>query len=285
MSDMRAHEFFVIFLKGMLMGFADILPGISGGTIAFITGIYERLILGIKNIDFRFIIFLLRGRLKEAKRSIASIDFEFFVPLLCGIALAFFLLSNVIHLALSEMRSFSYAFFFGLILGSARVIHKQIPVRNKSYAFFLLFGFLFGFFFVALNPLKADHSILTIFFSGFVAISAMLLPGISGAFILLFLGQYEYMLAALKNLELVPIFTFLAGAFFGLITFSRILAYLIKHYRHATLAFLAGLLFGSLRLPLIEVATSSKEELVFLIIVGIAGFSLVFLLERKANHS
>jgi len=285
---MRIFEFLAIFLKGMLMGAADILPGISGGTIAFITGIYERLIFGIRNIDFAFIPLFLQGKFKEARKNLLSIDFGFLIPLLSGIALSFLLLAGLVKTMLTEHKALTYAFFFGLIAGSLIVIAKEISWSKKHKKAFLLnallflIGFLFAFFFVALNPIKANHSMPVIFGSGIVAACAMLLPGISGAFTILLLGQYEFMLDALRSFNVPIMALFSIGLFFGFISFARVLAYLIRNNRNLTLAFLSGLMLGSLRLPL-ETIKDVPEDPILIFISAAVGFFIILLIERKAN--
>jgi putative membrane protein len=280
---MRVAEMIVIFLKGMLMGAADILPGISGGTIAFVTGIYERLIFGIKNIDFAFLKFALQGQWKKAKENFLSIDFEFFVPLSLGITCAFLLLSRVLHATLQTHPVIAYGFFFGLIAGSARVIFRSMSQHSISSTFAFVMGFIGAFIFVSLNPLEAEHSLVIIFLATIVATSAMLLPGISGAFILLFLGQYQFMLQALTELNLVVILVSSAGGFTGFITFSRVLAYLLKKHRNVTLAALTGLMLGSLRLPFGKIMETRALDPIFALVPAIVGFAIVLFLDRFAN--
>ena len=260
---MNFKESFIIFLKGLCMGTADIIPGVSGGTIALITGIYERLVFGIKRINFN---------LKK------SVDWEFFVPLVLGISCAFLALSRIIKLCLTDFTGLTYAFFFGLILASAGVIYKKVGKLNSKDLLFLGVGFMFAFSFVGLKTLETEHTLLVIFFSGMMAICAMILPGISGAFILLFLNQYEYLLGALNNLVLVEIFTFITGAFLGILAFSRILSYLLKNYETHTFSFLVGLMLGSLRLPLQKILADVSP---WALIPALLGVILVFILETK----
>lgn len=282
---MRIPAILVIFLKGVLMGAADILPGISGGTIALATGIYERLIFGIKNIDFKFIKYAFRKEWKKAKENLLSIDFEFFIPLMLGISCSFLLFSRVLSAAMQENPALAYGFFFGLIAGSARVVHKAISSHSIVSIFSFIVGFILAFFFVSLNPLQADHSLLIIFFAAMVASSAMLLPGISGAFMLLFLGQYQFMLNALAELNIAVILVSSAGGFIGFMTFARVLAYLLKKRKNETLALLTGLMLGSLRLPVEKILESGDAgtELLFIFLSAVFGFAIVVILNRFAN--
>ncbi|MCD6478545.1 MAG: DUF368 domain-containing protein [Candidatus Diapherotrites archaeon] len=280
---MRIAETLVIFLKGILMGAADILPGISGGTIAFVTGIYERLIFGIKNIDFAFIKFALQGRWGKAKENLLSIDFEFFIPLSLGITCAFLLLSRVLHATLQTHPAIAYAFFFGLIAGSAKVIFKSVSQHSVPSTLAFVMGFVGAFIFVSLNPLETEHSLVVIFLATIVATSAMLLPGISGAFILLFLGQYQFMLQALTELNMVVILVSSAGSLTGFITFSRVMAYLLKKHRNATLAALTGLILGSLRQPFGKIMETHALNPIFALVPAVIGFAIVLFLDRFAN--
>ncbi len=245
------------------MGTADIIPGVSGGTIALITGIYERLIFGIRNIDIR---------------NLRSIDLKFFIPLLSGITVAFLTLSGIIEFFLDSFTAPTYAFFFGLILASACVVYKHVDKLSSVNLLFSILGFLFAFLFVGLDILRINHSPPVIFFSGAVAICAMVLPGISGAFILFFLNQYGYMLRALNNLQFLDIFTFISGALLGILSFSRILSFFLERYKSFTMSFLVGLMLGALRMPLQDILRSMNSFLpVF--ISGLIGFFIVFILE------
>ncbi len=258
-------ETLVIFLKGLCMGIADIIPGISGGTIALITGIYERLVHSISKINFK---------------NIRNIDFELFLPLLTGIGLALLLMSNIIHFFLQNFTAITYAFFFGLILSSGVLLYKKAGGLSVKNTLFLIIGFLFAFLFVGSASLKIGHSLPVIFLSGIVGICAMLLPGISGAFILLFLNQYEYMLFVLKDLRFLEMFTFGFGALIGILCFSRVVDYVLNKYRALTMFFLIGLMLGALRFPYQKIA-SAMDSLLPVLISSILGFFIVFVLESR----
>ncbi len=294
-SSLESRETLMIFLKGMFMGIADIIPGVSGGTIALITGIYDRLIHAISDIDLKFIPYLLEGEFGAAKKNILRIDFKLFIPLLSGIGLAFLIMSNIIHFLLHNVTAPTYAFFFGLILTSAVFVYRDVcgaSLRNsmKAEAFrhvdkissknllFFIIGFLFAFLFVGSGALQIGHSIPIIFLSGMVAICAMILPGISGAFMLLFLNQYEYMLSALRSLQFMEIFTFCFGALISILLFSRFLGYILERYRSFTMFFLIGLMLGALRLPYIKIVGSMNSFLPVLA-SAIFGFLIIFAVE------
>ncbi|MGC9516897.1 MAG: DUF368 domain-containing protein [Methanomicrobiales archaeon] len=280
-KNWMSMETFLIFLRGLFMGTADIIPGVSGGTIALITGIYERLIHAISKIDFKFFLFLIKGDFKSFKKNaIQEIDFELFIPLLAGIGLAILTMSKVISYLLANFPAPTFAFFFGLILSSAIFVYGHVDELNIKNISFVIIGFIFAVIFVGLNPIEANHSLPIIFLSGAVAICAMILPGISGAFILLLLNQYEYMINVLNNLQLLEIITFGAGALIGILSFSRILDYLLTNHKSITMAFLVGLMVGTLRLPYEKIVVSMDSTWPILA-AGIFGFVLVFILEKK----
>jgi putative membrane protein len=277
-------ETFLIFLRGLFMGTADVIPGVSGGTIALITGIYERLIHAISRIDFRFILYLFEGDFKRFKQNaVQEIDFGLFVPLLLGIGLAILTMSKVISFLLANYPAVTFAFFFGLILSSAIFVYKHVDELNIKNLAFLVLGFIFAIIFVGLNPIQANHSLPVIFLSGAVAICAMILPGISGAFILLLLNQYEYMINVLNNLQIVEIVTFGAGALIGILSFSRALDYMLTNHKSVTMAFLVGLMIGTLRLPYQKIVVSMQSP-VLIVAAAVIGFLVVFILERRFEN-
>ena len=211
-------EDLIIFFKGGLMGIVHVIPGVSGDTIALITGIYKRLIQAIGEINFKFIFYFFKGNFNQAKKNIKKIDFKLFIPLISGIILAVLIVVRPMHFLLEKFPSPTYAFFFGLIGGSAIFIYKKIP-HSAVNVLFLIIGFLFGFLFAGLDALQIYPSLFIVFISGAVSAIAMILPRISGAFVLLFLGQYEYIISIVKNLYLLEIFIFLLGALIGILSF------------------------------------------------------------------
>jgi putative membrane protein len=274
---MRLKEPLVIFLKGLFMGTADIIPGVSGGTIALITGIYERLVHAISSIDLRFISHFVKRDFDGAKKSIRNIDFQLFIPLLIGIGLAIILMSRVMDYFLQNFEAPTYAFFFGLILASAVLIYRKVEGFSVIIMLFSITGFLAGFFFTGLATLQIGHSLPIIFVSGMIAICAMILPGISGAFMLLLLNQYEYMLSVLKDFQFLEIFIFIIGALIGILAFSRVLDRVLRKYKSYTLAFLIGLMLGALRL-LYENVESSIDSIWPVVISGLLGFFIILVL-------
>ncbi|NQU98738.1 DUF368 domain-containing protein [Candidatus Woesearchaeota archaeon] len=262
------------------MGIADAIPGVSGGTIALITGIYDRLITAINGINKLFVKEVFNRKVDRAFKNIKKIDFALFVPLLLGIMLAMFSLSHVMSYLLSELTAITYAFFFGLILSSAFFVYKQADKDNFKKVIFLLIGFVFAFWFVGLKALEANHSTPIIILAGAIAICAMILPGISGAFILVLLNQYEFMINSIKNLLWDKMGLFIAGAIVGILSFSKLLNYLLKKHRGKTMSFLTGLMLGSLRLPYGRIV-ESIGNLAYPIVAAIVGFGIVFVLEKK----
>lgn len=302
----KLSDSFIIFLKGLFMGSADIIPGVSGGTIALITGIYERLVGGISRINFAFLKPLIKGDLSGFKDKFQEeIDYELFIPLLTGIAIAFLTISKIILILLNDYRAYTFSFFLGLIIASAYVVYKEKEGVTVKTAISLVIGVIFGALFVgivALDPSKVNHSLIVIFFSGAIAICAMILPGISGSFVLLILGQYEYMLNSLNKLIWSDIIVFIAGASIGLLSFSKLLNYLLDHYKEITMSFLVGLMVGTLRLPLAEISKSLNlplanfcgvplpiagipssliSDLILCLVLAVVGFIIVYLLESK----
>jgi putative membrane protein len=288
MVSSKILEPLLIFLRGLFMGSADIIPGVSGGTIALITGIYERLVHAIGKLRFSFIKPLLKLDFSEFIRLCKEeIDYKLFIPLLLGIAIAMLTLSKVIGFLLDYYPAFTFAFFLGLILASSYVLYSRVVHFSPKIIIISVIGFVLSFIFVGLNPIAANHSLPVLFFSGMIAICAMILPGISGAFILLLLGQYHYMLNALNTFNIIEIVTFCAGALIGILGFSKVLDYLLQHHEEITLALLIGVMVGTLRIPFDQITANiggSLFELLLCAVLIILGFALIVLLEMKFKY-
>jgi len=281
----KIKNFFAIFFRGLFMGTADIMPGVSGGTIALITGIYERLVHSISKINFQFLKPLLKGRFRESwDILLEEVDFQLFIPLLMGIGLAILTLSRLMSYLLTNYDAYTYAFFSGLIIASTYIVYSEIDGFSFKNLSFGIIGFVFAFIFVGLNPIQANHTLPIIFFSGMLAICAMILPGISGAFILLLINQYEYMINALNSFSIIEIITFILGAFIGIMTFSRLLDYLLRHYEHLTMSFLVGLMLGTLRLPYQKIAVTDTSSIIVSVVLGVIAFGIVFIMEKKFRY-
>ena len=232
-----------IFLRGLLMGAADIVPGVSGGTVAFITGIYDQLLDSIRAVDLEFLARLSRLDIVGAWQHING---KFLLALLLGIATSIFSLAQLVSWILDHHPVPLWAFFFGLILASALVLLREIDRWSAPNVLFLLSAGAVAVF-IALSPVMSlEMGLAGVFFAGFLAVCAMILPGISGSFILVLLGMYSTTLVALKSLDLVFILVFVIGAGCGLLCFSRLLHWLLQRFHQGTMAVLTGFLFGSL---------------------------------------
>ncbi|XXJ19455.1 DUF368 domain-containing protein [Desulfovibrio caledoniensis] len=243
-----AREAAMLWLKGLCMGGADIIPGVSGGTIAFITGIYFQLVDAIRSFDARFVSRLLRLDLKGA---LAGVHARFLACLLFGILTAVVTMAGVMNFMLNNHPVEIWSLFFGLIAASIFVVGREIKPLNWVNAGFVLLGAVGSYLLVGMIPVSTPESSAFIFLCGSIAICAMILPGISGAFLLLMLGKYEYVTRTLKNPFLwdnfVVIATFAAGAAVGIVLFSRVLHYLLSRWHAATVSVLTGFMIGALR--------------------------------------
>ena len=282
------YEAFLIFIRGILMGSADIVPGVSGGTIALITGIYERLVYSISKINFKFIKPLVKLDFKGFWNELLDeIDFAFFIPLVLGIGIAMLTLAKVITYCMDVHTALTFSFFLGLIIASAYVLLKKIPKLHIKHIVFTIIGIVLAYIFVSLNPIAANHSLPVIFISGLIAICAMILPGISGSFLLLLLGQYEYMLTALHELHFTEIIVFIVGALIGILGFSKLLNYLLKNYEEITMAFLIGVMVGTLKIPVTQISSNVSFTVMGLlpcVIVAIIAFAIIIVMETKFNY-
>ena len=286
--NFNIKEAFLIFIRGLFMGSADIVPGVSGGTIALITGIYGHLIEAISNIKFGFLKPLIHGDIRGFWNVLLDeIDFKFFIPLILGIGVAFLTLAKVVTYCMDVHTALTFSFFLGLILASAVILFKKIEKISIKHIIFAVIGLILTYIFVSLNPISGNHSLIVLFLSGMIAICAMILPGISGSFLLLLLGQYEYMLTALHELHFSEIIVFVVGAVIGILGFSKILNYLLKNHEEVTMAFLIGVMLGSLKVPAVEIVNSVSLNFAGLlpcIIVAIIGFVLIIVLETRFDY-
>ncbi len=235
-------------LKGLCMGSADVIPGVSGGTIALITGIYEDLIGALRSIDVKVIQKLLALDIKGA---VAKVHVRFLLALFLGITVAILSLARLMNFLLHYYPVPTWSLFFGLIAASTVMVGKHVSHWFGNAGISFVTGIVAATVIVNLIPMHTPEDLWFIFFCGIVAICAMILPGISGAFILLILGKYEYVTAALKNpflpQNLIIILVFCIGCGVGLLGFSRVLNYLLHKFHNLTMAFLTGLIAGSLQ--------------------------------------
>lgn len=305
----QLRQLVLTYFKGIGMGAADVIPGVSGGTIAFITGIYERLINAIKSINFKTLKLFFTGKFKSFWR---AVDGSFLLFLIAGIATSFLSLAKLITYLLEHYPILVWSFFFGLIIASTLFVGRSVKWNFKTGLAFVLFTVTAFLVTSPTNaPLASQHELWYIFLCGTIAICAMILPGISGSFILVLLGEYLYILKALTALDLVIIFTFLAGALIGIISFANFLSWLFKHYKMIALASLTGFMFGSLNkiwpwketlttfqdmdgiihpltqrniLPhTYETLTGSQSQLLGAILLIFIGFILIFSIEFLAE--
>ncbi|GJM08975.1 MAG: DUF368 domain-containing protein [Lysobacteraceae bacterium] len=232
-----------ISLRGVAMGAADVVPGVSGGTIAFISGIYEELIDSIRKVDVKALQMVVQGRIGDAW---SHVNANFLLALLAGIVLAFISLANIIKHLLATQPVLVWGFFFGLVLSAAWVVSRSIKKFDTKTIASLVLGVGMGLAVALVPPGETPDSLLFIALCGAIAVTAMILPGISGSFLLLLMGKYEYMITALTELRLAVICSFIAGAVVGLLSFSRLLHLLLNRFHDLTVAFLTGIMLGSL---------------------------------------
>ena len=242
----------------------------------------------ISNIKFGFVKPLLKADLKGFwAQLLDEIDFKFFIPLILGIGVAFLTLAKVVTYCMDVHTALTYSFFLGLIIASAVILFRKIDKINIKHILFAVIGFILTYIFVSLNPIAANHSLVVLFLSGMIAICAMILPGISGSFLLLLLGQYKYMLNALHTLNIVEIIVFVVGAAIGILGFSKILNYLLKNHEEVTMAFLIGVMLGSLKVPAVEIIGTVNMTFAGLLpclIIAVIGFALIIILETRFDY-
>ncbi len=243
MKERTMGQSFLLTLKGMAMGAADIVPGVSGGTIAFITGIYEELITSLNNINLQSVKVLRKEGFMAFWKHVNG---RFFFFLLAGIAISLVSLVKVVTYLLENQEVLIWSFFFGLIIASIFMIGKQVKKWRPSTVAAIIVGTGIAFWISSIQTVATFDAKWYIFLSGAIAICAMILPGISGSFILLLMGSYHMILNGLKNLDLLVIGLFGSGCLVGLISFSRLLKYLFSKFHDQTVALLTGFMIGSL---------------------------------------
>lgn len=300
-------DYLIIYFKGMAMGAADVVPGVSGGTIAFISGIYQELISTINNLN----ISLLRSIQREGfKTTWINANGNFLLALFSGIIVSFLSLAKLVEWLLIHHPILLWSFFFGLVVASIIYVGKQIHKWNLNLVLVLLIGALIAYKITTLQSLDTSITSSFLFFSGMLAICAMILPGISGAFILVIIGAYAPVLEAINTRDLKTIGIVGSGAFVGLVLFSKILKWLFDKYNNITLALLIGFMLGSLnkiwpwkhalsyrtnskgiQVPLHEQSVMPQyfdgdPQLLQAVVLMTFGFILIFYLEHiSRNHS
>ncbi|MDO7173613.1 DUF368 domain-containing protein [Mariniflexile sp. AS56] len=297
----RFKDYAVISLKGLAMGAADAVPGVSGGTIAFISGIYEELVSTISNVNASLFKTLFSKGLKAFWNQANG---NFILALLSGIIISFVSFMQIAKYLLENHPVLIWSFFFGLIIASIYFVGKQITKWNLPVIIALIIGTGLAFYITMLPTLATNNSPYFLFFAGAIAICAMILPGISGSFILIILGAYKTLSDAIHDVDIKKIIIFVTGAVIGLLSFSHILKWLFKNYHNITLALLTGFIFGSLnkvwpwkrtltwhtnskgiKSPLLQESVSplsfdGDNMLTYAIILVILGFLTIFILEK-----
>ncbi|MBE8127306.1 DUF368 domain-containing protein [Photobacterium damselae subsp. piscicida] len=299
----------ITFLKGMAMGAADVVPGVSGGTIAFITGIYDTLLESIRRINPKLITVL---KEKGIKGAFEHINGTFLIALFAGILTSIFTLARFITWMLHTHPIPLWSFFFGLIIVSVIHMFKQVDRWALTRFITVILGAAFAYGITVVNPVSMDPTPVNIVIAGAIAICAMILPGISGSFILLLLGMYAPILGAAKSMDVVTLGLFAMGCVVGLLTFSHVLSWILRNYRDIALTFLTGLMIGTLgkiwpwketltwrinshgeQVPLVEQnlspfnfehVTGQPALLGYAIIAMILGIAIVWGLEKFAQH-
>lgn len=236
-------DYILLYLKGIGMGGADTVPGVSGGTVAFITGIYQELLDSISSVDVTALNLLKSGRFKDLWQHING---TFLVVLLAGVFTSVISLARLLSYLLLQYPIQVWSFFFGLVVISAVLVMKEIKKWNAWVVIACLIGIAIAYYISVAAPAETPIAPWFIFIAGAVAICAMILPGISGAFILLLFGKYEYIMNALRNLDLEVIAIFALGCLTGILSFARLISWLLERYYNVAVALLAGFMIGSL---------------------------------------
>jgi putative membrane protein len=244
MQKRSLKEYFSLLLKGAGMGAANVIPGVSGGTIALITGIFEELIDSIKSFDLKAIKLLFTGKLKEFSR---HVNLWFLVAVFLGVAISILSLAKLLEYLFANYPVYVWAFFFGLILASVYFIGRTIHRWNAPVIVSLLIGTGVAVVISVLNPASENDHFLYLLICGVVAVCSMILPGLSGSFVLILLGNYELvMINAVSHFKLDILIPVVLGAAAGLILFSHFLSWVFKKYRNETISLLTGFILGSL---------------------------------------
>ena len=291
--ERRIKDYAVLTLKGMAMGAADVVPGVSGGTIAFIAGIYDELINSIKSINMHSLKLLFTGKIAAFWKAVNG---NFLFALLLGIAISVFSLAKLITFLFLNEPVLVWSFFFGLVLASTWFVTKDIKGWNWKTMAGFVGGAVIAYYITVATPAETSTNLMFIFLCGAIAICAMILPGISGSFILVLLGKYFYVMEAVKTLDLVVLGVFAFGAALGITSFSRVLSYALKNFRNITLSVLSGFMLGSLNKVwpwkeveklvsdghevMIEHNIAPNTEVAEAVVLMLIGFILVYVLEK-----
>ncbi|MDR1202676.1 MAG: DUF368 domain-containing protein [Tannerellaceae bacterium] len=279
-------DYALIMLKGIGMGAVDVVPGVSGGTIALIVGIYEELLDSIKSINGSSLKLFFTGKIAAFWKAING---NFLLTLVSGVAISIFSLAKLITYLLETQPVLVWSFFFGLVLASILFVAKDIKKWDWKTILSFIIGTIIAFYITVATPAETPNGLWFIFLCGAIAICAMILPGISGSFVLVLLGKYYYVMEAVKNLDIIIIFVFICGAVIGITSFSRLLSYLLRRLHDITIAALAGFMLGSLN----KVWPWKAEDAISNILpdkliwegagLMILGFAIVYFLEKLSG--
>ena len=283
--ERKLKDYATLVLKGMGMGAADVVPGVSGGTIAFIVGIYDELINSIKSINIKNLTLLFRGRIAEFWKGING---NFLISIILGVGISIFSLAKLITWLLTDHPIPVWSFFFGLVLASTWFVSKDIKEWNWKTILSFIIGAGVAYYITVATPAETPTNYLFIFLCGAIAICAMILPGISGSFILVLLGKYFYIMEAVKTFDIVIL--------------SRVLSYALKNFRNITLSVLTGFMLGSLNKvwpwkrvvefytdshgvakPLIEENILPNQYVAEAVVLMLVGFFMVYFLEKLSS--
>ncbi len=294
-------KYFLLFFKGLAIGAANVIPGVSGGTIALITGIFEELIDSIKSLNLKAIKLLFTGKFKEFAK---HINLNFLIAVFAGVGISIFSLAKLLDFLFKNYNIWVWSYFFGLILASVYFVAKTIDKWNFSVVISFIAGTAIAVSITILTPASQNDNIFYLFLCGIVAVISMILPGLSGSFILILMGNYQLvMIDAVSDLNLKVLIPLIIGAVVGLISFSHVLSWIFKKFKNQTLATLAGFILGSLGIlwPWKDEITKTfgnkikvigydwhlpenfNSEVIFAIVFMIIGYLSIILIEKTAN--
>jgi len=293
-------EAIINIFKGIAMGAANVIPGVSGGTIALITGIFERLINSIKSFNLKALKLLTAGKLKDF---IKHTDFYFLISILIGIIIAIFSVAKLFEFLFIEYPVYIWSFFFGLILASVYFVGKTINKWNLSVIIAFTIGSLTALLFTFLSPATENQNFIYLVLCGAVAACSMILPGLSGSFVLILMGNYQLVaIDAINNLNLKVLLPVIIGAGLGILAFSHLLSWLYRKFKNQTIGLLSGFILGSLGIiwpwknEIIEIFGANEKvvgydfflpqlnsEFFIALLLIIAGIISIWLMEKKAN--
>ena len=286
MKSRNLVDYITLFFKGIFMGIADAIPGVSGGTIALLLGIYEELISTISGLNINLLIDLKQNGFKSFWKKLNG---NFLVTLIVGIGISLIFFIKISSKLLNDYPIFIWSFFLGLIIATVYVIFKLIKRWDyiniiSAFATIILSSILSS---ISVNS-SDEISLLYILVCGIIASSAMILPGISGSLILVIMGVYKVLIDSVNNLEISIIFTFIIGAIAGLISFSKILSWLFNNYKNLTYSIMLGLVIGSIGKvwpwKQNEMVQLANLDMIFSVILVIIGFFMIFIIEKLNSN-